>query len=221
MLDVHPPHEATHTWKDFFIHIATIVIGLLIAVGLEQIVEYIHHRHQAERLEQTLVEETNRNIRIVQTDLAVTEQVIATEQRNKTALERTLATHGKEPFAYELFDPAPGWSPPTNAVYAAARDNGTLSLLPESTASYLARLEFSASTTVETAHQVFDQHYKVLALAKLHTDPNRLTPEEQGQLLLAISNYQQVVEHARMVLNKNLAVMRLQKQTPEEATPEK
>jgi hypothetical protein len=24
MLDVYPPHEAAHTWKDFFIHIATI-----------------------------------------------------------------------------------------------------------------------------------------------------------------------------------------------------
>jgi hypothetical protein len=46
MLDVHPPHAPTHTWKDFFIHIATIVIGLLIAVGLEQTIEYFHHRHQ-------------------------------------------------------------------------------------------------------------------------------------------------------------------------------
>jgi hypothetical protein len=47
MLDVHAPHETVHTWKDFFIHIATIVIGLLIAVGLEQTVEFFHHRHQA------------------------------------------------------------------------------------------------------------------------------------------------------------------------------
>ena len=39
MLDVHPPHNPTHTWRDFFIHIATIVIGLLIAIGLEQSVE--------------------------------------------------------------------------------------------------------------------------------------------------------------------------------------
>ena len=39
MLDVHPPHEAAHTWKDFFIHIATIVVGLLIAVSFEQTVE--------------------------------------------------------------------------------------------------------------------------------------------------------------------------------------
>jgi hypothetical protein len=35
-----------HTWKDFLIHIATIVVGLLIAVGLEQSVVYLHKRHQ-------------------------------------------------------------------------------------------------------------------------------------------------------------------------------
>jgi hypothetical protein len=40
MLDVHPPHNPTHTWRDFLLHIATIVIGLFIAVGLEQTVEH-------------------------------------------------------------------------------------------------------------------------------------------------------------------------------------
>jgi hypothetical protein len=53
MLDVHPPHQAAHTWKDFFIHIATIVVGLIIAVGLEQTVEAIHqHRERHELMEQ-------------------------------------------------------------------------------------------------------------------------------------------------------------------------
>jgi hypothetical protein len=29
MLDVHPPHETVHTWRDFFIHVAPIKeIGL-------------------------------------------------------------------------------------------------------------------------------------------------------------------------------------------------
>lgn len=41
MLDVHPAHHAASTWRDFFIHIVTIVIGLLIAIGLEQTVEHI------------------------------------------------------------------------------------------------------------------------------------------------------------------------------------
>lgn len=85
MLDVHAPHEAVHTWKDFFIHIAAIVIGLLIAVGLEQTVEFFHHRHQvAETREALRVEreqnhmrfadqtmEFHRRVPILQTNLAV------------------------------------------------------------------------------------------------------------------------------------------------------
>jgi len=31
MLEVHPPERTPHTWRDFFIHIATIVVGLVIA----------------------------------------------------------------------------------------------------------------------------------------------------------------------------------------------
>ena len=54
MLDVHPPHEATHSWKDFFIHIATIVIGLLIAIGLEQTVEAIHHHREVKETREAL-----------------------------------------------------------------------------------------------------------------------------------------------------------------------
>ena len=61
MLDVHPPHGAVHTWKDFFVHLTTIVIGLLIAVGLEQTVEYFHHRHQVAEIRRSLAEERRIN----------------------------------------------------------------------------------------------------------------------------------------------------------------
>src|SRR6204780_622304 len=46
MFDVHAPHESIQTWRGFFIHIATIVIGLLIAISLEQTVELFHHERQ-------------------------------------------------------------------------------------------------------------------------------------------------------------------------------
>src|SRR5882757_3622278 len=55
MLDVHPAHHAASTWRDFFVHIATIVLGLLIAVGLEQTVEHFHHQHQLRELRQGLI----------------------------------------------------------------------------------------------------------------------------------------------------------------------
>jgi hypothetical protein len=54
MLDVHAPHESIHTWKSFFIHIAAIAVGLLIAVTLEQSVEYLHHRHQLHKSREAL-----------------------------------------------------------------------------------------------------------------------------------------------------------------------
>jgi hypothetical protein len=54
MLDVHAPHQSVHTWKDFFIHIATIVVGLLIAIGLEQAVEHFHHKHQVAEVRDSL-----------------------------------------------------------------------------------------------------------------------------------------------------------------------
>ncbi len=63
MLDVHPPHHAANTWRDFFIHIATIVLGLCIAVGLEQTVEYIHYRHQVRDTRAALQLEERQNIR--------------------------------------------------------------------------------------------------------------------------------------------------------------
>lgn len=38
-MEVHPPEHPIFTWKQFFSHMAVIVLGLLIAIGLEQTVE--------------------------------------------------------------------------------------------------------------------------------------------------------------------------------------
>lgn len=50
MLDVHSPHGAAHSWKDFWIHLGTISLGLPIAIGLEQGVETIHRLQERHRL---------------------------------------------------------------------------------------------------------------------------------------------------------------------------
>src|SRR5579859_4269172 len=61
MLDVHPAHHAASTWKEFFIHIATIVLGLIIAVGLEQLVERIHQRYELSETREALKRELEAN----------------------------------------------------------------------------------------------------------------------------------------------------------------
>jgi hypothetical protein len=61
VLDVHPPHEAAHGWRDFLIHLFTITIGLLIALSLEGLVEWQHHKHLTHDAETSMTAEIKSN----------------------------------------------------------------------------------------------------------------------------------------------------------------
>lgn len=97
MLDVHPPHEAAHSWKDFFIHIATIVIGLLIAIGLEQSVEWVHHRRQVVETRRALAEERSHNIERFARQTAFFRHDTVRFQRNLEVLEYVEKHPGSKP----------------------------------------------------------------------------------------------------------------------------
>ena len=55
----------------FFIHVATICIGLLIAIGLEQSVEALHHSHQRHQLQEDLHAESERVHTALQQDVRI------------------------------------------------------------------------------------------------------------------------------------------------------
>jgi hypothetical protein len=57
MIDIHPPEHGIHGTRDFFLHLFTITIGLLIALSLEASVEAVHHRHQRKEAEATIRQE--------------------------------------------------------------------------------------------------------------------------------------------------------------------
>jgi hypothetical protein len=65
MLDVHAPHERMQGYKDFFLHLFTITVGLLIALSLEGCVEWQHHRHSVRDAEAGLHREIEENIKVV------------------------------------------------------------------------------------------------------------------------------------------------------------
>lgn len=69
MLDVHPPHQSPHGWRDFLLHLVTITIGLLIALSLEGCVEWQHHRHLVHQAEDALQAEIRENAKGMQKDL--------------------------------------------------------------------------------------------------------------------------------------------------------
>ena len=61
MLDVHPPHRAIEGVGEFFLHLFTITVGLLIAVGIEAAVERHQHRELAAEARDTMTTEIRKN----------------------------------------------------------------------------------------------------------------------------------------------------------------
>jgi hypothetical protein len=70
MLDVHSPHERIRGFRDFLLHLLTITIGLLIALGLEGLVELRHHNHLRAEAEENLKREIADNRKEVASTLA-------------------------------------------------------------------------------------------------------------------------------------------------------
>ncbi len=61
MIDVHSPEHRISGKRDFFLHLFTITIGLLIALGLENAAEAWHHREQRNAAEATIRREISDN----------------------------------------------------------------------------------------------------------------------------------------------------------------
>ena len=127
MLDVHAPHESIHTWKGFFIHIATIVIGLLIAIGLEQSVEYIHHRHQLQEARRELLIEVDENLDLVELNIESFRKTSYALDADIAVLRAKLSSNS--PVAMKLDYT---WHPndTQDGGWQAAKQSGALSLMP-------------------------------------------------------------------------------------------
>ena len=130
MLDVHPPHEAAHTWKDFFIHIATICVGLLIAIGLEQTVEALHRAHERRDLQTALTRESEQILH----DTANVEQGEIAHMQWLRLYESQISDAARD--HRPLLPPPPrpaavAWDVPDNPIYTAAKSSAKLDLLSD------------------------------------------------------------------------------------------
>jgi hypothetical protein len=126
-LEVHPPHHPLVSWRDFFVHIATIVVGLLIAIALEQSVEALHHHRQRVETRENLHREITENRTIFARDL----KYIASERKmleDNIAALRKLRAHEQVPADSLHF--AWGWNGMHDSAWQTARETAALDLLP-------------------------------------------------------------------------------------------
>jgi hypothetical protein len=194
-MDVHAPQGGIHTWRDFWIHLGTITIGLLIAISLEQGVEALHRLHERHVLEHDLREEAERNRDILTTDMRIGEDKIWMQQA-MAAIAAAKVSGGKLTITLTPAPCYPGtlntpnvkYFAPSETVWTAARESGLTSLIPAREARVYARLAHNldlmggARDKVAAACDEIDAEQQRLSMAAAAGRVWTLTPEQAEKL---------------------------------------
>jgi hypothetical protein len=194
MLDVHAPHESVHTWKDFLIHIATIVIGLLIAIGLEQTVEVLHHRHQVAETREALQLELDQNRR------AYADRISEFHRQTAALLNNVIVLRHVQQHADVPEESLPGilvWHAVrgefTESAWKTAQQSNVTALMPQDEV----RRYTLIYDRIEQVAKSFDVIWPAIVQARLYgvfdPDPTHLTPAQLSEEMSYTKNV--LVQH--------------------------
>jgi len=195
LLDVHAPHHSPNSAKDFFFHLFTITIGLLIALGLEGLVERHHQHHLAHDAEVSMSAEIRSNAAGMAAMLATVHKHQDELKHDVQVLDLAATNQGKVPkdnhmavsFNLSTFESV-GWK--------TAQSTGALAYMPYDRASEFAGV-YDAQSVVTASEEVAMRDAAISMAPFMDDDPTNkdLTPGEvaeikkniqiqQGQLLI-------------------------------------
>jgi len=190
MLDVHAPHTSTHTLRDFLIHIATISVGLLIAIGLEQGVEAIHRHHERDQLRAAL----NRESQQILYDSTRADENLTTGLEYLKLVERTLSEAIRTHQTFVLPPPpssqGSSYDLPNEPVLKAAKSTGTLALLTDDEVIAYGEMDLIMEhVSIEFAAEGLAENKAAVRVHEIQIDEKpesnsfaRATPEQLRQL---------------------------------------
>lgn len=135
-MEVHAPHHPLTTWREFWVHLGTITVGLLIALGMEQAVEYGHRTHEKHALQRELHDEGENDRGTVEESLARLASLKAWLVEWRKQVDEAIANGGKLDRQYD--PPETGTiALPSQAMWDSAKASGRIGLLSdEATAAY-------------------------------------------------------------------------------------
>ncbi|MEG9432499.1 hypothetical protein [Terriglobus sp. ADX1] len=188
MLDVHEPEHPIFGVRDFLIHLFTITVGLLIALGLENLAEWRHHVHLKHQAEENIRLELRAN----QHDLQEVTKALPGEMKLMVNMQAALQTRleGK-PLPDGKLQTGIVQMTPQSAAWNTASATGALSFM-----DYAEVQRFSSAYTLQAKLERFqDQAIGPLlgiAAAMGISDPNKMTPT---QIETAMSQVQLSLAH--------------------------
>jgi hypothetical protein len=179
MLDVHPPHERMHGFRDFILHLFTITIGLFIALSLEGCMEWHHHRtlvHEAEADLRVEIEKNSGNLVFLRKQIDEQQKqldddltVLAQMQLHPTA------PHGQLGFAFR-------WSSFDDTAWKTAQSTGALAYMPYPDASAYSNIYAMQNEVFNGEKDVTDEVLRSAAFPSTTPDNWLPTPAQADDL---------------------------------------
>jgi hypothetical protein len=172
MIEVHPPEEKIHGVRDFLLHLFTITIGLLIALGLEAGVERWHHHHLQEEANVNLRQEIHDNRK----QLAASHAAIGEEKDNLTKVLAFLDAHAAgKPYDIRSITLSYTMPPLSDASWKTASATGVLSYMQYDRVQQYATAYHLQDEFMQLQKETFGQYLRLQSYVIAGFDPDKLT----------------------------------------------
>lgn len=180
-MDVHPPHEAVRSWRDFLIHLGTMTIGLFIALSLQAAVEAMHHRHLVRDARANLHREILANQTLYAANVRRLQDNREQLKRDIKQLQQLRAGKGTDntPLTWGW-----KWDSYSGMAWRAARDSGALTYMDPSVISSYSSIYLQQDYINTTAIEIVSAETKAGAALLIAGDAGNLAPAQIDALLL-------------------------------------
>ena len=175
-MEVHHKPKPVHSWREFLVELGTITLGVLIALGAEQTVEFIHWRSEVSIARKTLQEEITTVDRIYVNRIAIASCFAKQEQEARTLLDGLEGNGNAVPLT--TFHHPPGGQL-VDAEWQSERSAQVLTHFPRAELALMNRYY----TAVPSMAGWFDAESAAWSeLSALQNPPARLTPSDIARL---------------------------------------
>jgi hypothetical protein len=180
-MDVNPPQQSIHNWKDFLIHLVTITIGLFIALSLEAAVEAMHHRHLVRDARVNLHHEIVANHELYAQNV---DRLQANRDQLKRDIEQLRQLRGAKSVDKAQLTWRWEWNSYSGVAWRAAHDSGAVIYMDPDLISSYSWIYLQQDYINATALEIVGEETKIGAVLQIAGEAANLTPAQIDALLL-------------------------------------
>lgn len=179
-MEIHPPHAPAHSIKDFLIQLLTITTGVLIALSIEGLTEWNHHRLLVREAKETIAREIADNKRALDRHFSDWDESVKGIETSLKLANDLLATKKSDIHEIELSFHLSSLS---DASWRTAERTGALAYMDYSDVQDYAKLYGHQELYASQQRRVMDRTVSALGLLS-DDDPHKAPPEDIARFRL-------------------------------------